>query len=177
MRGARLLGWTVVASLCVAAFTAIIAILSGDFDDTDGRVIATSVVFGVSTAVAGSGASLRYRDDGALRALGRAEAARLTGLRHRDHLLAYLNAVKRTEAETGEARGALVLVDGRPGPAIQAARRFHQGGSLVVAEVELVEPVESLSRWSLAHGHALEPLKVFTHWSGKLAYNLASLAR
>jgi hypothetical protein len=70
MRGTRLFGWTAVASLCVAAFTAIIAILSGDFDDTDGRVIATSVVFGVSTAVAGSGASLRYRGDGALRALG-----------------------------------------------------------------------------------------------------------
>jgi len=66
----RLIGWTVVASLCVAAFTAILAILSGDFDDTDGRVIATSVVFGISTAIAGTGAALRYRDRASLRTLG-----------------------------------------------------------------------------------------------------------
>lgn len=66
----RLVGWTLVASLCVAAFTAIVAIMSGDFDDTDGRVIATSVVFGISAAVAGSGAALRYRDSALLRTLG-----------------------------------------------------------------------------------------------------------
>jgi hypothetical protein len=66
----RLLGWTVAASLCIAALTAIAAILSGDFDDTDGRVIASSVVFGISTAVAGSGAALRQRASVALRVLG-----------------------------------------------------------------------------------------------------------
>ena len=66
----RAVGWTLVASLCVAAFTAIVAIASGDFDDTDGRVIATSVVFGISAAVAGSGGALRFRSSAMLRALG-----------------------------------------------------------------------------------------------------------
>jgi len=66
----RLLGWALVTSLCIAALTAIAAIMSGDFDDTDGRVIASSVSFGICAAIAGSGAALRYRDSEALRALG-----------------------------------------------------------------------------------------------------------
>jgi peptidoglycan/LPS O-acetylase OafA/YrhL len=66
----RALSWALVAALCVAALTAIAAILSGDFDETDGRVIGTSLGFAVFSATAASGASLRYRDSEGLRALG-----------------------------------------------------------------------------------------------------------
>ena len=59
-----------IACLCVAAFTAVAAIMTGDFDDTDARVIATSLAFAVFSATAASGASLRHRERRALRALG-----------------------------------------------------------------------------------------------------------
>lgn len=66
----RALSWATVAALCVAALTAIAAILGGDFDDTDVRVIATSIAFAVFSATAASGASLRFRDSEGLRTLG-----------------------------------------------------------------------------------------------------------
>jgi hypothetical protein len=66
----RSLSWALVTALCVAALTAIAAILSGDFDETDGRVIGTSLGFAVFSATAASGASLRFRDSEGLRALG-----------------------------------------------------------------------------------------------------------
>lgn len=66
----RLVAWTLVVTLCIAALTAIGAIVSGDFDDTDGYVIATSIGFAVFTATAASGAGLRYRDSENLRSLG-----------------------------------------------------------------------------------------------------------
>src|SRR5438093_8731943 len=59
----RPLGWALVVALCVAAATACIAILTGSFDDTDARVIGTSLGFAVfsSTAAAGAGARLHGR--------------------------------------------------------------------------------------------------------------------
>jgi len=71
----RLLAWALVGALCVAALTAIGAILSGDFDDTDSRVIATSLGFAIFSATAASGASLRFRGSGSLRTLGLAAVA------------------------------------------------------------------------------------------------------
>ena len=46
------------------------AILSGEFDDTDARVIGTSIGFAVLSTIAASGASLRFRQPENLRALG-----------------------------------------------------------------------------------------------------------
>jgi hypothetical protein len=66
----RLLAWTFVVTLCIAALTAIGAIVSGDFDDTDARVIGSSVGFAVFSATAASGAGLRYRHSENLRSLG-----------------------------------------------------------------------------------------------------------
>lgn len=71
----RGLSWALAVALCVAALTAIGAILSGDFDDTDVRVIATSLGFAVFSATAASGASLRFRESGKLRTLGFATVA------------------------------------------------------------------------------------------------------
>ena len=71
----RALSWALVAALCVAALTAIGAVLSGDFDETDSRVIATSLGFAVFSATAASGASLRFRDSQNLRALALATMA------------------------------------------------------------------------------------------------------
>jgi peptidoglycan/LPS O-acetylase OafA/YrhL len=66
----RALAWALVAALCVAALTAIGAILTGDFDETDGRVIGTSVGFAIFSATAASGASLRFRASADLRTVG-----------------------------------------------------------------------------------------------------------
>jgi hypothetical protein len=66
----RLLSWALVFSLCIAALTAIAAITSGSFDDTDGRVIGTSAGFALFSAIGASGAQLRYRTAEALRTLG-----------------------------------------------------------------------------------------------------------
>lgn len=71
----RALSWALVVALCVASLTAMGAILSGDFDETDGRVILTSLGFAVFSATAASGASLRLRASAGLRALGAATAA------------------------------------------------------------------------------------------------------
>ena len=71
----RALSWALVTALCVAALTAIGSILTGDFDETDGRVIAMSLGFAVFSATAASGASLRFRDSEKLRTLGLAAMA------------------------------------------------------------------------------------------------------
>ena len=71
----RALYLALAIALCVAALTAVCAILSGDFDETDARVIATSLGFAVFSATAASGASLRFRDSKELRALGLATIA------------------------------------------------------------------------------------------------------
>jgi hypothetical protein len=57
-------------SLCVAATTGIVAILTGDFDETEGRVLLTSLGFAVFSATTAPGASLRLRQSAGLRALG-----------------------------------------------------------------------------------------------------------
>ena len=46
------------------------ALLSGEFDETDGRTIGTSLGFAVFSATAAAGASLRFRASETLRALG-----------------------------------------------------------------------------------------------------------
>ena len=51
------------------------ALITGDIDDTDARVILSSLGFAISSAVAASGASQRLRASGALRHLGTATAA------------------------------------------------------------------------------------------------------
>lgn len=72
----RALVWALAASLSVAALTAIAAIVAGGFDETDGRVIATSLGFAIASAVGASGAALRVRTpDGAKRMLGTATMA------------------------------------------------------------------------------------------------------
>jgi hypothetical protein len=66
----RTVGWILVGALCVAALTAIVAIVSGDFDDDDWRVIATSFAFGIYSALGAAGATLRLRASENLRTLG-----------------------------------------------------------------------------------------------------------
>ena len=63
------------ASLCVAALTAIAAVVSGDFDDTEVEVLLTSLGFAVFSGTTAPGASLRLRPSPALRALGAATIA------------------------------------------------------------------------------------------------------
>lgn len=66
----RALSFALIAALCLAALTAIAAIATGDFDDTDARVIGTSIGFAILSATAASGASLRFRQSENLRTLG-----------------------------------------------------------------------------------------------------------
>jgi hypothetical protein len=66
----RTLAWILVGALCIAALTAIAAVLSGDFDDTDARVIGTSLGFAVFSATGATGATLRLRQSENLRTLG-----------------------------------------------------------------------------------------------------------
>ena len=70
----RALGWALVAGLSIAALTAIVAIVNGDFDETDARVIGTGLGFSVCSATGASGANLRFRADEGLRLLGGATA-------------------------------------------------------------------------------------------------------
>ena len=58
----RVLGWVLVGSLCLAALVAIAALLSGSFDDTDWRLIGTSLSFGIYSALAASGAAVRLKE-------------------------------------------------------------------------------------------------------------------
>jgi hypothetical protein len=71
----RLLGWALVVCLCLAALVAIAALLSGSFDDTDWRLIGTSLSFAVYSALAASGAALRVKEHPAVMPLGVATAA------------------------------------------------------------------------------------------------------
>jgi hypothetical protein len=64
----RLALWALVAGLCIAALVAIVALVSGSFDDTDWRIIATSLGFSVCSATAAAGEALR-RERGGARAL------------------------------------------------------------------------------------------------------------
>jgi hypothetical protein len=63
-----------VGGLCVSAAVAVVALLSGSFDDVHWRVIGTSLGFSVFTSTAAAGAALRSRTDARLRLLGNATA-------------------------------------------------------------------------------------------------------
>jgi hypothetical protein len=56
-----LAGRALVGGLCLAAGVALLALLTGSFDDTDWKVVATSVGFGVFSSTAAAGAALRLR--------------------------------------------------------------------------------------------------------------------
>jgi hypothetical protein len=74
----RALGWVLVASLCTAALVAIVALLSDSFDDTDWRLIGTSLSFPIYSALAAAGAAVRateHRGAGPLGMLTVAAAA------------------------------------------------------------------------------------------------------
>lgn len=71
----RFAGWALVAGLSLAAATAIVALLAGSFDETELRVVLTSIGFAVCSSTGSSGATLRLRSDGSLRALGTATLA------------------------------------------------------------------------------------------------------
>jgi len=58
----RALGWVLVGSLCAAALVAIVALLSDSFDETDWRLIGTSLSFAVYSALAASGAAVRLKE-------------------------------------------------------------------------------------------------------------------
>jgi hypothetical protein len=73
----RLAGWAIVAvaGLCVAAAMAIVALLSGSFDDTQWRVVGTSLGFSVFASTGAAGLALRLRDTPQAWALGTTSAA------------------------------------------------------------------------------------------------------
>jgi hypothetical protein len=58
------------AGLTIAALTAIAALLTGSFDDTEWRVIGTSVAFAVYSSLAAGGAAARTSEDRVVAALG-----------------------------------------------------------------------------------------------------------
>jgi hypothetical protein len=64
------LGWVLVGSLCAAALVAIVALVSGSFDDTDWRLIGTSLSFAVYSALAASGVAVRTKEHPFARPLG-----------------------------------------------------------------------------------------------------------
>jgi hypothetical protein len=66
----RFAGWSLVGGLSVATAAAILALLTGSFDDTDVRVIVTSIGFAFASATASSGAAARLRPSEALQTLG-----------------------------------------------------------------------------------------------------------
>ncbi len=71
----RLAGWALVGGLCLAAVVAILALLTGSFDDTDGRIIGTSLGFSVASATAAAGETLRRAGRGRRRLAGAATTA------------------------------------------------------------------------------------------------------
>jgi peptidoglycan/LPS O-acetylase OafA/YrhL len=75
MRMRRVAVGALIVGLCLAAATAITALVSGDFDDTHARLIASSLGFGVFSALGAAGARL-WRDAlGWRRGLGGGTAA------------------------------------------------------------------------------------------------------
>jgi hypothetical protein len=71
----RRAGWALVAGLCLAAAVAIVALIAGSFDDTEARVVGTSLGFSVFSSTAAAGAALRLRAAPWAWALGTATAA------------------------------------------------------------------------------------------------------
>jgi hypothetical protein len=70
----RLVSRALVAGLCASAAVAIVALLSGSFEEFHWRVIGTSLGFSVFTSTAAAGAALRPRSDARLRLLGNVTA-------------------------------------------------------------------------------------------------------
>ena len=68
----RLVSRALVAGLCASALVAIVALLTGSFDDTHWRVIGSSLGFSIFTCTAAAGAALRPQSHAELRALGTA---------------------------------------------------------------------------------------------------------
>ncbi len=68
----RFAGIALVTGLSVAAAAAVLALLTGSFDDTDTRVILTSIGFALCSAVASTGAAARLRPGDTLQLLGTA---------------------------------------------------------------------------------------------------------
>ena len=68
----RFAGLSLVAGLCVAAAAAVLALLTGSFDDTDIRVILTSIGFAIASATGSTGAAARLRPSAGLRMVGTA---------------------------------------------------------------------------------------------------------
>jgi hypothetical protein len=75
----RAAGWALVAGLTIAALTAVVALLGGSFDDTEVRVILTSIGFAIASSTAAVGAAQRLRPSATLRTLGTATMV-LSGL-------------------------------------------------------------------------------------------------
>ena len=71
----KLAGWAFVGGLCLAALVAVVALLSGSFNDTDLRVIGTSLGFSVFSSTGAAGGVLRRRSDAREWALGTATVA------------------------------------------------------------------------------------------------------
>jgi hypothetical protein len=71
----RLVSRALVGGLCVSGAVAVIALLSGSFDEIHWRVVGTSLGFSVFTCTAAAGAALRNRSQERLRALGAATVA------------------------------------------------------------------------------------------------------
>jgi hypothetical protein len=69
----RLAGWALVAGLCLAALVAVFALLSG-FDDTDWRIIGSSLGFSLFSAIGAAGESLRRAGAGVWVTVGGATA-------------------------------------------------------------------------------------------------------
>ena len=68
----RFAGLALVTGLCVAAAAAVLALVTGSFDETDTRVILTSIGFAIASATASSGAAARLRPSAAMHLLGTA---------------------------------------------------------------------------------------------------------
>lgn len=68
----RFAGLSLVTGLCVAAAAAVLALLTGSFDDTDARVILTSIGFAIASTTGSTGAAARLRPSAGLRVLGTA---------------------------------------------------------------------------------------------------------
>jgi hypothetical protein len=66
----RAAGRALAAGLTVAALTAVVALLTGSFEDTELRVILTSIGFAITSATAAAGAAQRLSASDGLRALG-----------------------------------------------------------------------------------------------------------
>jgi hypothetical protein len=68
----RFAGLALVTGLCFAAAAAVLALLTGSFDETDTRVILTSIGFAIASATASSGAAARLRPSENMQLLGTA---------------------------------------------------------------------------------------------------------